>query len=89
MLGHMTIVGRLAASRSHRLHAVAKFPIRAIGGAMERLFVKGDAVALHRVEPQRCRLNVLAEYLPGIDKQDSIGPETFSRGIEMGDVALE
>ena len=55
---------------------------------MERLFEKGDAVALHRVEPQRCRLDVLAKHLPGIDQQHSAGPETLARGVEMGDVAL-
>src|ERR1700722_8840914 len=89
MLGHMTVVGRLAAGRSHRLHAVTKFAIRAISGATERLLKKSDAVALHRVEPQRCCLDVLAEHLPGIDQQDTIGSETLARGVEMGDVALE
>ena len=89
MLGHVAVVGRLAAGAAHRLHAFTKARIGEVCGAVERLLEEGHAVALHRVEPCGGGVDILAENLPGVDQQDAFGAETLARGVEMGDVAFQ
>ena len=89
MLGHEAVVRRLAARRPDRPRPLAERAIGVVGGAVEGLLEEGDAIALHRVEPQRGGFDILAEDLARVDQQDALGAETFARRVDMEDVVGE
>src|SRR5437764_123239 len=83
VLCHMAAMGSLSASRAHRLHALAEACVSQIRRAMERLFEESHTVTLHGVEPCCGRINAFAEDLTGINQQNAVLSEAFTRSIEL------
>src|SRR5579871_1267960 len=82
-------MGRFATGKLDRAASCGELSIRVVCVTAERFLEPGDLVGVERGEAQSRGVRVVAEYLAGVDQQDSVRSQSLAGGVELIDVALE